>query len=522
MFEAPCSRLLCCNREEVEEMKEQYNILRLKTVALQTQVGRQLTVQWTDEDSDLSMTTWAGDVRICEVTRYLAAQKKYVLRFKCGYEKIVDALPLIQMVESSADVMASKKVKTKKGVVQATQEWEQDISTKCTIPNADERCATVPALVVDIDAANFAETEARLLREQKELQQRASVLRMQQEEATATALALQAKAAAEKSQKKKEDDDALAYAEQERLRKESEAATATAIALQEKEAAETLQKKKENDDALAFAAQEQLRKESEASTATALALQARVAAETLQKKKEDDDALASAEQERLRKESEVSARDNEEREGIIKGTYPKQDLFKTLDYLREHGMGKGWHTDLQLPDHLPTFYVDDTLNSPAAQNEAPKEEPQPESFKSMIEGLVQQELDRRGSQILAPKPSNRKRKRAARRIHVKVEKVNDEGPRNEVSDSDSSVEFLQNSANTARRILWQRGHNAMLPSMKKQIIEDATVDSVAEAHGPLKEYGFAIVRDMAEAFAPKNRCTREQRDFITKCKATIM
>jgi hypothetical protein len=404
-------------------------------------------------------------------------------------------------------------------------------------------------LVVGIDAANFSETEARLLREQKELQQRASVLRMQQEEATATALALQAKAAAEKSQKKKEDDDALAYAEQERLRKESEAATATAIALQEKEAAETLQKKKEdddalayaeqerlrkeseaatataialqekeaaetlqkkkeNDDALAFAAQEQLRKESEASTATALALQARVAAETLQKKKEDDDALASAEQERLRKESEVSARDNEKREGIIKGTYPKQDLFKTLDYLREHGMGKGWHTDLQLPDHLPTFYVDDTLNSPAAQNEAPKEEPQPESFKSMIEGLVQQELDRRGSQILAPKPSNRKRKRAARRKHVKVEKVNDEGPHNEDSDSDSSVEFLQNSANTARRILWQRGHNAMLPSMKKQIIEDATVDSVAEAHGPLKEYGFAIVRDMAEAFAPKNRCTR--------------
>ena len=114
-FEAPCSRLLCFNREEVEEMKEQYNILRLKTVALQTQVGRQLTVQWTDEDSDLSMTTWAGDVRICEVTRYLAAQKKYVLRFKCGYEKIVDALPLIQMVESSAEVMASKKVKTKKG-----------------------------------------------------------------------------------------------------------------------------------------------------------------------------------------------------------------------------------------------------------------------------------------------------------------------------------------------------------------------------------------------------------------------
>jgi hypothetical protein len=62
----------------------------------------------------------------------------------------------------------------------------------------------------------------------------------------------------------------------------------------------------------------------------------------------------------------------------------------------------------------------------------------------------------------------------------------------------------------------------MLPSMKKQIIINATVDSVADAHGPLSEYGFAIVRDMTEAFAPKNRCTREQRDFITQCKSTII
>ena len=185
-------------------MKEQYNILRLKTAALQAQVGHQLTVQWTNDDNHLSMTTWAGDLRICEVTRYLAAQKKYVLRFKCGYEKIVDALPLIQMVESSAEFMASKKVKTKKGVVEATQEWEDELSTKCTIPNADAQCATLSTVVVGIDAAKFAETEARLLREQKELHQRASVLRMQQEEATAAALALQAKAAAETLPKKKE------------------------------------------------------------------------------------------------------------------------------------------------------------------------------------------------------------------------------------------------------------------------------------------------------------------------------
>ncbi len=51
---------------------------------------------------------------------------------------------------------------------------------------------------------------------------------------------------------------------------------------------------------------------------------------------------------------------------------------------------------------------------------------------------------------------------------------------------------------------------------------NVTVDSVADAQGPLNEYGFAIVREMTEAFAPKNRITREQRDFITKRKSTIM
>jgi hypothetical protein len=230
-----------------------------------------------------------------------------------------------------------------------------------------------------------------------------------------------------------------------------------------------------------------------------------------------------AEQERLRKEDVEAARKNEEREGIIKGTYPKQDLYKSIDYLRAHGMGQGWSTNLQLPDELPTFYVDDETPKPPMHMEAPKEEPVPENFKSMIEGLVQQELNRRGKQVAEHKPpSNKKRKRGGRRKLVKLETVNIEGTGYEDSDSDSSVEFLQNSANTARRILWQRGHNAMLPSMKKQLVMDATVDTVAEAHRPLCEYGFAIVRDMTEAFAPKTRCTREQRDFITKCTATLM
>ena len=144
----------------------------------------------------------------------------------------------------------------------------------------------------------------------------------------------------------------------------------------------------------------------------------------------------------------------------------------------------------------------------------------------MIQGLVQEELARSSSTKQEPQlyhnlkpPSTKKRKRAGWKRTVKVEKQEHVSG----SDSDSSVEILQTvGANTARRILWQRGHNAMLPSIKRAIIEDATVDSVAEAHGPLCTYGFAIIRDMTEVFAPKNRCTREQRDFITRCMSTFI
>ena len=46
-FDAPCLKLLCCNSEEVEEMKQQYYMLRQKMAALEQQVGVEVTVLWT-------------------------------------------------------------------------------------------------------------------------------------------------------------------------------------------------------------------------------------------------------------------------------------------------------------------------------------------------------------------------------------------------------------------------------------------------------------------------------------------
>ena len=68
---------------------------------------------------------------------------------------------------------------------------------------------------------------------------------------------------------------------------------------------------------------------------------------------------------------------------------------------------------------------------------------------------------------------------------------------------------LPMSGNTARRILWQRGHETQLPSTVRNIIESATVKTMSEALHPLCEYGFAIIEDITDVFHPKNRCTKE-------------
>ena len=86
------------------------------------------------------------------------------------------------------------------------------------------------------------------------------------------------------------------------------------------------------------------------------------------------------------------------------------------------------------------------------------------------------------------------------------------------SESDEDVKVEKNTPNTARRILWQRGHSALLPSTVRGIIAEATVRTLAEARAPLQELGFAIIEDMTDIYAPKNRCTKEQMDFIHKCK----
>jgi hypothetical protein len=105
---------------------------------------------------------------------------------------------------------------------------------------------------------------------------------------------------------------------------------------------------------------------------------------------------------------------------------------------------------------------------------------------------------------------------------VKAQREAHQGSEAELQGSDDDGElkiedyFVSQSANTARRILWQRGHAATVPSAVNEMIRDATVTTHPAALAIMREYGFAIIVDMTEVFAPGNRCTAQQRDFLAK------
>jgi hypothetical protein len=153
---------------------------------------------------------------------------------------------------------------------------------------------------------------------------------------------------------------------------------------------------------------------------------------------------------------------------------------------------------------------------PGFQTSSSTEYPPPPNQSTSAAGLQQQDG-----------PPIKKRRVTRRRGKVKREptpgagqnaRITDAEGDDETSDNeqDWDVEFVQPSANSARRILWQRGHAATVPSKVRELIRKATVTCMADALEPLRTLGFAILEDVTVAFAPKNGFTKEQRDFIEK------
>ena len=90
LFDHPAPRTLSCVTEEVVLMKLSHRDWTATLTQFDTShIGNKLVVRWTAEDSDLSMTDWTPDLRVCVVSKYLPILRQVVLEFKCGYEKFV-------------------------------------------------------------------------------------------------------------------------------------------------------------------------------------------------------------------------------------------------------------------------------------------------------------------------------------------------------------------------------------------------------------------------------------------------
>ncbi len=92
----------------------------------------------------------------------------------------------------------------------------------------------------------------------------------------------------------------------------------------------------------------------------------------------------------------------------------------------------------------------------------------------------------------------------------------------EGSDS-SSEEETYVSENTCRRANWQKGRQDWSrPSKIAAEVKKVTVDTLPEVHNIVRKHGWAILRDVTTAFGPKAQLTREQRNYITKCKNYLL
>ena len=242
LFETPATKALSCNTEEVVLMLQAAHEFRLKRYALEQNMGKHMLVLWREEDSDLSLTEWGNEFRVCKLAKYLSRTQQFVLSFKCGYTKIVDANAVVQLFDESESLYASTKIKTKRSVALATQEWDSrgeknlddtrvlmDVASESKVQKVNE--AVRKALAQRLEDTRENETNAkRVLAEQYE-KQRVNVLQMQKDEAVAAQL----KAAHEL--KAKEDAAALVMQQQTEAAAELKAKEVAANKLKAEEAA---------------------------------------------------------------------------------------------------------------------------------------------------------------------------------------------------------------------------------------------------------------------------------------------
>ncbi len=337
-------------------------------------------------------------MRVCVLQKYIASTQQFVLRFKCGYDKIVDGNAVVQLVDESEAFYASTKAKTKRCVAKANLEWgiteenpghtrivfDVDSSSKLQEVEDSIRLALAQRL-----EQKKAQEEAVQLKTQEDHErlvkvyaetlqkQRENVLRLQEEHAAAaqlqakelaTAKAIQETEAAAALLQQQQDEAAAQLQAQElaaaKLLEETEAAAALLQQQKDEAAAQLLTQElasaKLLEEIEAAAALLQQQKDEAAAqlqdqelAAAKLLEETEAAAALLQQQKDEAAALVQAKE--LAAVKPVHASEDttkadggddsmvgEQQAGCGRGSYPRQDINKTIDYLRSYGMGHGW------------------------------------------------------------------------------------------------------------------------------------------------------------------------------------
>ncbi len=88
--------------------------------------------------------------------------------------------------------------------------------------------------------------------------------------------------------------------------------------------------------------------------------------------------------------------------------------------------------------------------------------------------------------------------------------------------TDYNDEETSTSENSMRRLNWQKGRQDWpRPSKMQKEIDKVTVDTLAEVDVCMRKFGWAILCDLTEVFAPSARFTREQQNYIHKSKYAL-
>jgi hypothetical protein len=275
------------DRFVLAEMRICATIYRDKFAGLEQQLGKELTVEWTQKDERICVHCSKLKLRNCYLVEFIPASQSFLLRYGCGFEKIVDETQLVLLLEENIIHKGSNKKKTRDLVTLAEaevlstrnrqQQETSPVGNRVAVERqlkamaddlvpVEERPVEVRSSEVEVDElTREMELQAKTNMEAlKELKLRESVLQLQLLEAKA--LSQQQEEERLQLEKKKAEEEGLALLQQQETEKalslqneKDEAAKQALLAKQEEERLQ-LEKEKAEEERLAVLQQQDIEK----------------------------------------------------------------------------------------------------------------------------------------------------------------------------------------------------------------------------------------------------------------------